>query len=210
MLLLSIHLAMNRAAVRAVSMRTLNRQRANLVISEYVSKGKVLTPQEVSALERIFERDGILRWNGGKGLGHAVIGGSLNDLLHSAGEATVTGAVRDSNLLTKAIEKFKDDTYIIGYDVSQRKAHIVLKENASPQHQLKAWAIVLYAACKLHSQSLPTSASPEVILGLLKETQDELSGKWEFFLEQLKMKGWDTGISNLETSSGVRISLSSS
>ncbi|TKA67954.1 hypothetical protein B0A49_07548 [Cryomyces minteri] len=61
LLLLSIHLATNHAAVRAVSMRTLNRQRANLVFSHLIEDDEVLTPEEVSKKERIFDWDGVLK-----------------------------------------------------------------------------------------------------------------------------------------------------
>ena len=52
-LLLSIHLETNRRAVRAVSMRTLNRQRATMVY-HHLKRGHVPTPKDVSAEERIF------------------------------------------------------------------------------------------------------------------------------------------------------------
>src|ERR1700709_2496622 len=72
--LLAIHLGTNYLAVRAVSMRTLNRQRANLVFSalleDHYTVGKehvkpFPTPEQISIQERVFERDGVLRWKGG-------------------------------------------------------------------------------------------------------------------------------------------------
>src|ERR1700691_4655007 len=86
--LLSIHLATNYLAVRAVCMRTINRQRANLVFSDIFDQlsdhniefTKLLlnksfkreplpqvdypSPGKVYLKERVFERDGVLRWKG--------------------------------------------------------------------------------------------------------------------------------------------------
>ncbi|TKA71199.1 hypothetical protein B0A49_06127 [Cryomyces minteri] len=93
LLLLSIHLATNHAAVRAVSMRTLNRQRANLVFSHLIEDDEVLTPEEVSKKERIFDWDGVVRWKGGQVIGHVKIGlkawACAIGMLHDASSLTV-------------------------------------------------------------------------------------------------------------------------
>lgn len=108
--LLSIHLWTNCKAVRAVCMRTLNRQRANIVFSsclqslndgEYYTAGRKLelkkgpqveqghtkfdlpSPKEVSLNERIFELDGVLRWHGKTVMGHCVLGVPLQDILNA-------------------------------------------------------------------------------------------------------------------------------
>ncbi|KAJ5514802.1 hypothetical protein N7463_004354 [Penicillium fimorum] len=86
LLLLSLHLSMNYAAVRAVQMTSLNRQRANITFSALLDSDKslalalnldatptpapiptktkwtILTPAQVSKHERIFHRDGALQW----------------------------------------------------------------------------------------------------------------------------------------------------
>ncbi|EAW11174.1 RUS1 family protein [Aspergillus clavatus NRRL 1] len=81
--LLAAHLAMNYAAVRAVQMTSLNRQRANIVFSTLLDSDPAFTlapdpqsntaslplplpnpptPAQVSYHETIFERDGLLAW----------------------------------------------------------------------------------------------------------------------------------------------------
>jgi len=106
--LLSIHLWTNYKAVRAVRMRTLNRQRANIVFSSYLQslsdggpykemrkywpktgqrveredmKCQLPSPREVSIKERIFELDGVMRWHGSIIMGHCVLGVPLKDIL---------------------------------------------------------------------------------------------------------------------------------
>lgn len=54
--LVCLHLWTNYQAVRAVQMRTLNKQRATLVYTEFMRSGRVLRPDEVAA------REHILRW----------------------------------------------------------------------------------------------------------------------------------------------------
>ncbi|KAF3394272.1 RUS1 family protein [Penicillium rolfsii] len=89
--LLALHLSLNYAAVRSVQMTSLNRQRANIVLSALLESDtginlteksiqskietrfetdtsthphtwKVLTPSQVSSQERIFHRGGTLQW----------------------------------------------------------------------------------------------------------------------------------------------------
>lgn len=108
--LLSIHLWTNYRAVRAVRMRTLNRQRANIVFSSYLQslhdgenyavgrkawfkkeqwtepgdmKYELPSPKEVSLNERIFELDGVMRWHGRAVMGHCALGVALKDILNT-------------------------------------------------------------------------------------------------------------------------------
>ncbi|KAI7001947.1 DUF647-domain-containing protein [Hortaea werneckii] len=78
-LLLSIHLETNRRAVRSVSMRTLNRQRATLVYHQ-LRQGRVPKPEDVSSRERIFEKDGILRGAHGETIGWCSFQSSVKSL----------------------------------------------------------------------------------------------------------------------------------
>ncbi|KAJ5364340.1 uncharacterized protein N7496_010053 [Penicillium cataractarum] len=109
--LLALHLSLNYAAVRSVQMTSLNRQRANIVLSalfhsdtdidlrhstipyepdsDALTGLTVLTPAQVSAQERISHRGGALQWtspsNGStKYLGSAEIGISLDTFFKHA------------------------------------------------------------------------------------------------------------------------------
>jgi len=208
--LLSIHLAMNHAAVRAVSMHSLNRQRANIVISTMVAKNKVLKPVEVAARERIFEWDGALRWEGAQVIGRARIGVALGELVaHLGSSHSVTRSVRDASInLERLVELYHKEAYIAWYDSSSRTALIVLKDGATPTSQLKAWAHVLLTAHKFASGDAISAASQdEATLQQLKATLTTLSDNWDRHLASLKAAGWDLGNASLETSSSTRISL---
>lgn len=208
-LLLSIHLAMNHAAVRAVSMHTLNRQRANLVLSAYFEDHQALTPFEVSRQERIFEWGGRLRWKGSSPLAKAKIGGPLKGIIHSLGRSYgVTGATRDpESVLTKLVEIYAREDYLLWYNWSDRIIYIVLKDHVPPRCQLKAWAQGLVLVHRLHSADFATSAVVETdkTLELVESSLLDVSKEWIRCTERLKAAGWDIDVASLETASGTRI-----
>ena len=211
-MLLSIHLAMNYAAVRAVSMHSLNRQRANITLSTFLETGKILTPEEVSAQERIFERSGVLRWKGSVPIARAQIGQSLHDLARSLGRAhDVTGSVRDTeSRLVNLVKIYRKEDFLLQYDSKSGSIFIILKEGASPPAQLKAWAMALWIAyryCKAEEHHATSASSAEAILDLHKSTLTDLSNCWADCLERLAAAGWDLSIASLETASGSRVRL---
>ncbi|KAF3024545.1 hypothetical protein E8E15_007458 [Penicillium rubens] len=138
LILLALHLSMNYAAVRAVQMTSLNRQRANIVfstlfdsdrnlsldldpeldttpsLSKTKSEWTVLTPAQVSKHERIFHRDGVLQWtqhstHTTQPLGSAQIGVSMSTFLGS-----VSGTSFPRTLpLQRLAAIFADESYIL-------------------------------------------------------------------------------------------------
>ncbi|KAL9100403.1 MAG: hypothetical protein Q9163_004225 [Psora crenata] len=207
LLLLSIHLAMNHAAVRSVSLRTLNRQRANVVFSNYLHDKKVLSPEDVSQQERIFEYDGCLRWKGQRVIGRARVGVSLQELLKPLVEAhAVTGALRNKNgIFPQLIALYTEERYLLWYDGPNQVALVVFKSRPSPQDQLKAWAHALFAAHRLRYARHATSASPSEVLGILRDVQMELSSMWVACMQQINDAGWDIDTANIETTARMRI-----
>ena len=206
-MLLSIHLAMNHAAVRAVSLLSLNRQRANIVLSNLLEHNRVMTPAEVSSQERIFEWDGILRWRD-RPIGKATIGLTLHSLLKTLASAhPVTGAIRDGNsTLEKLVKIYSHEDFLVWYDSTKRTAYIVLKSQAPAKAQLKAWALALWGVHRFVDQ-YATGASTENVLQLLEITLRDISERWDDMVERIKNAGWDTDVANLETWSGSRICL---
>ncbi|KAA6410511.1 MAG: hypothetical protein FRX48_05933 [Lasallia pustulata] len=210
MLLLSIHIAMNHAAVRAVSLHTLNRQRANIVLSNFLANnGEVLTPDEVSSQERIFELDGVLRWKGSKVLGRAKIGVSLAST-SLASRHGMTGDRRIGTVMdmAKLADVYRHEEYMLWYEAVSRTAYIVLKVGASPTSQLKAWTHALWTAHRHAAVQATGDALDQMAASRLTEaTLKDLSLQWSGCLERLKSSGWDTEVANLETVSGTRIQI---
>ena len=199
---------MNRAAVRAVSMHSLNRQRANLVFSTFLDQNKVLTPKEVSLQERIFEWDGVLRWRSSSPFAKSKIGLTLRELLASLAPAhEMTGSIRDGGAkVMRLIHLYSQEGFLVWYDAPQRVGHISLKEGAPSSSQLKAWALILWVAHRQRQAGAhATSASFESALELHRTTLQELSSRWLDCIERLRTAGWDINVANLETTSGSRI-----
>ncbi len=212
--LLSVHLLTNYAAVRSVKMRTLNRQRANLVWSSLFDDGVLLNPEQVAQQERIFERNGVLRWKGSIILGYAEIGVSLQELLVLLGVPDpVSRAVKNPTTTLAELEKmYEEEDYILWYDRDRQRALIVLKERSPAVSQLKAWAHALLVAKRMEDQSTP-SPKPSLELGstsniglVLQETLRSVNATFNERIESLRQTGWDLDTAALVTRPGFRIS----
>ena len=159
--------------------------------------------------ERIFERDGVLRWRGSDTLGYCKIGVPLGLVLQCLSPRTeVTGSVRNPEVgLSKLWDLYRDEEYLLWFDSSKKKALIVLKDNASPTSQLKAWAQALSVARAHRRQSRgeQKSSTAEDTLTILKNTLAGLTEAYESHLRGLKLAGWDVDTAALETSSGRRV-----
>ncbi|EZG10125.1 hypothetical protein H106_00949 [Trichophyton rubrum CBS 735.88] len=232
-ILLIVHLGTNHAAVRAVKMTTLNRQRANIVFSYLFEDDRVLTPAEASEEERIFERDGVLRWNAESSgiLGTCQIGTSLEQLLlllpeqADRGGALETGQTSSTTMntstnLTALLELFREEEYILYFDPLSRRGAIVLKAGATAKAQLKAWSHALLvsrhlagknstATCRHEKQDDQGELSPSVsVLSILRDTLQEHTRTFKGRVKRLEHAGWKTDVASLETKPGRRVHVS--
>lgn len=195
---------MNHAAVRAVSMRSLNRQRANIVLSHLIAHDKVLMPQQVSRRERIFERDGVLRWSDDQILGFCRIGVSLEEFVTRrsiSGEGSA-----GAKLLARLLDLYKDEGYILSFDPTTTTVHIALKRNSSVQIHFKAWCHGLLLAkqmSKLREDN--TNIDTDVVFRSIARTLGRTKKVFDEYIQRLRESGWDLDISALETHSGTRL-----
>ncbi|KAF2799044.1 DUF647-domain-containing protein [Melanomma pulvis-pyrius CBS 109.77] len=213
--LLSIHLATNYAAVKAVSMRCLNRQRANIVLSGILQHGEIFRPADVAKKERIFERDGVLRWADDQILGHCRIGVTLETVLRQMGRRhTRTGSLDLQAIkLSELLHLFSNEAYVLWFD-DQAEALIVLKQGCTPMDQLKAWTHALLIAQKgrartrtdgtQHQPEDDGSTLDQRLLDELQSTLQETCGLFATFAGKLRDAGWDLDLAALETRAGTR------
>ena len=253
LVLLTIHLWTNYRAVCAVSMRTLNRQRANIVFSNYLDmvsytksnaseksskqieidslgQDSVLTPEEVSLQEKIFEIDGVIRWRGSTIVGFCAIGVPFRSILphlplsmhdsqvnnytysHSPPTRKAINVKINTNFSIEALfQLFNKEEYILYcyhshhfFSPPQPRFSIVLKEAADTKTQLKSWFHAVLCARRLQQQKTPVELP---ILDILRETLEEVERSWEGLVKELGRAGWDTQNGALETRSGTRASL---
>ncbi|KAI0019397.1 DUF647-domain-containing protein [Xylariomycetidae sp. FL0641] len=116
--LLAAHLATNYAAVRAVQLRTLSRQRAALVAAEFVRSGRVLRPRQAA------EAETILRWRPARDVRFA------------------QDVPRKGEIPPEVLRGFADAMYVV---VEGRGGglRIYLKDGATTRDALEAWLYAL-------------------------------------------------------------------
>lgn len=185
-------------------MRTLNRQRANIVISYLSETGKILDPGEVAYREHIFERNGVLRWRQSQTLGYGLIGVKIEHVLRLISEQDrVSGAWKSIHAdLCEWRQCFENSKHLLWFDRRTQTALVVLKRNATPQAQLKAWAHGLLMAKKTNEQSDRKS-----VLAQLRESLDVVETLFDTHTPGLEAAGWDLTTSALETRSGARVEI---
>ncbi|THY63637.1 DUF647-domain-containing protein [Aureobasidium pullulans] len=205
LLLLTLHLATNYMAVRSVCMRTLNRQRANIVFACLHKHNRILNPKEVSAKERVFERDGILRDVDDNCLGYARIGIPASELLQRLGETeklTKATNLPDGRLL-QLLDVFEDEGYVLYLEQPSDMVCILLKNGSDTAVQLKAWYHALLLA-RLVRQGYESEKKP---MDMVQSTLVAVRKDWERVQARLGEAGWDLDTAALETTSGFRVSI---
>ena len=203
-------------------MHTLNRQRANIVFSNMFgqistlddkaqksmfSRMRILTPEQVSAQERIFERDAVLRGGRDEILGYCRFGVQLREILDLIAKRNrTTGSFTGAESLgfAKLVKIFKDEGHIMWYDAPHKTLLIVLKEPTCTKDQLVAWMHALYFAM----QEKQSDDGGDLLIEALEHTRKQVtslvaSGLWD----ALRSAGWDLETGALETKSGTRICL---
>ncbi|KAK5141269.1 hypothetical protein LTR04_002671 [Oleoguttula sp. CCFEE 6159] len=201
-------------------MRTLNRQRASLVFSHLIEDDEILTPEEVSKKERIFDWDGVVRWKGDQVIGHVNIGVKLQELLQCL-EPARHGKANSTQLhvvhMTELLDIHGDEDYVLWMNHLTKRACVVLKQGCTPRSQLKAWAC---AIGMLHDASSLIVDREKTLGQVLQQTLDEdrptaivqllafleiTDQKFDGWISRLKQAGWDLDVAALETHSGSRL-----
>ena len=221
LLLLSIHLETNRRAVRAVSMRTLNRQRARLVF-HHLKRGHVPTPEEISRQERIFEWDGVLRDANDNVLGRCHIGSSMFQFLKDIGShqhRQTKSTQLPHDLLRKIVSSFHEEPYLMWYNLSGKdvRVSVVIKKHAKASNLIVAWWQALMLMDELNFPENPpslirataTSNTPEKTLELLESSIMGASGMMVQYEAGLRKAGWDLDLNAVETTSSTRVTVQS-
>lgn len=222
-LLLAVHLGTNYKAVTSVALRTLNRQRANIVFSTLSDSGVVVTPTQAAKLERIFERDGVLRWRETEVLGYARIGtrfielvGDDASILGYDAPLTSGGEKAPGLSISDVVKVFQNEKHLLWYDSRKRWVTICLKDGITPEEQLKAWIHALFVAKEARHREKRRGddggnmqPSGEVLLGVLETTLHDLDVSFPSTTERLRAAGWDLSTAALETKPGYRVGICS-
>ena len=215
-MLLTLHLFANWRAVRSCCLKSLNRQRANILFSSLIGDGRILSPAQVATRENIFEKDAVLRWQQGTVLGQCRIGAPLASILGnmtSANNSASGSAKVKKGDLNRLLQIFEDKEYLVWFSPSSKRGTIVLKAKARTTDQLEAWVQSLVVAKRHQSGEgliLAEQVSHTAIMGELEETKKIAEMVIRDFEEPLRQVGWDLDAAALETGPGTRMSQASS
>lgn len=213
-LLLSIHLETNRRAVRAVKMRTLNRQRATLVF-HHLQRGHVPSIDEVAREEKIFERDGVLRTADGRAAGSCAVGVQISRLLDAvSSQRTTTMAVRlEDEMLAKVMGIYESCRYVLWRDKSHQQGklslHIVLKKDVEVSDILMAWWQALFLADEKFIGASNANSDLKTELQSFADARDAARSLLNKYDKNLREAGWDLDSGALETGSSTRVVIES-
>ena len=207
--LLSVHLSMNHAAVRAVKMNTLNRQRACLAFSHLFETGKVLTPAEIAAQECIFERGSMLRWNSKQTGVRARVGVSIRKIVAALGmsQKKPQSVQIHRTSLAELMELFAAEKYLLWYNRCQRTVLIAFKDSVTTKSQLQAWAHALLIALAVQRMRTTDLDDERAIIRVITSTLEDLNTRWVKDTARLAAAGWDLDRASLETVPGTRVEL---
>jgi hypothetical protein len=221
--LLAVHLLLNYAAIRAVKMRTISRQRANLLFSTLAERGRVLHPGNVSRMESIFERRGgsVFRWLSGPVLGYCDFGVPLQKLVQCLPQRHLNTHTASTILpkidLSTVTNLFREQQYLLWcqpyaphwYESStpQIRIVVVLKQGIAPESQLRAWyhALLLVQRLGQPRQERKPGILEGDLLHHVKASLDLSNKTFDVFAQQLRVAGWELGVPVLETRLGSRI-----
>jgi len=196
---------MNYLAVRSVSMRTLNRQRANIAFSHLLAYDKALRPNQVAETERIFERDGILRWATGQSLGYCHVGATFQKLCHPSSGLLPSMASKGGSL-NDLMTIYREESYTLWPEKYRPTFHILLKQGCGGRETLKAWLQALMLAKKI-AESKSTGeelADPRTKIRLIESTLRDTNKIFADYVKRLQALGWDMDSAMLETQCGPR------
>ncbi|KXN84469.1 UPF0420 protein [Leucoagaricus sp. SymC.cos] len=194
--LVLFHLGINYIAVRGLSLRQLNQQRAAIAWICYRNNKKAPTPRQVSEHEYVFDRPGIIR----DPTTYCIIG-----QCHTG--AAPLDVLRGSALSPTFLQIFENRNYIVCFDLRTSFAvdgaresnppwpilHVCFKENFSSDDQLKGWLLAI-ELCRLISCKETTNlANPDAQVALLKSMYENIDFHRlvREFQEDLERAGWN-------------------
>lgn len=209
--LLTLHLWTNYQAVAHVVIRTLNRQRTNVVFSDILntlpeleSAGSkdadthqsisrlLMTPRKVSHQERILERDGALRWYSSiRGGGDGIIGyGRFGKF----GE--VIAHIPRHEKLQAMISITKHHGYLISFSSLKNTGHVIVHialmggEEFKVGADVQGWVHALLIARKVSTSKTPIADGD---LEVIRETEQQVSHLFDGLQieKSLKLAGWE-------------------
>lgn len=223
--LLFLHLWANYQAVRSVTLRNLNRERAALVCHALLADQDNSTAAIETSVETIRSRESVLdtisfcrsifkRLRGTSDGSHAWkrwrIGTSLQEFLSTLNLQSGGSAARKVSAYTiEIINLFESEAYLLHWNHSSCEALVILKVSARPIDQFKAWLHAAHIHRRIMNGGMDVSldGGPSARIQLLKDTLSEVKLCWTQYCSKLESQGWDLDATNLELGTSFRLSI---
>ncbi|KAL2146334.1 hypothetical protein VTI28DRAFT_4359 [Corynascus sepedonium] len=187
--LAGVHLSMNYHAVRAVKMRSLNRQRATLVFREWLDHGVVLTPDQVA------QRESIL------GNGRGNLASKTRNYTGFCDFGTY-GDLMSWNPRGYHRYDFETSTYFMGIWHRGGNFYIRIALKEGTRNPLSAWFDAVNHAYHFDSalkDGLQSHYENEMPLGYVSDEQKQT------IFATMSAAGWDLEVNALETRLPIRV-----
>lgn len=185
--LVFVHLLMNYLGVRAVTLQTLNRQRATILYQQWLLAGRVASPAEVASMEAMVFWWPVLRNRGGSFMGTASFAKSYAAAIEGVSNADILQYPR----FWLAVRRH-----------ARVDIRILMKEGAEPFDAVEAWIAAVELAREMDS------LQGNIVLGSRKRErlQDPKYQTWASQMRaHIEEAGWDLSNASFETAAPVRI-----
>lgn len=217
-LLVAAHILINYLAVRAVTFRSLNRQRTSIVWGAFMdtaAKRPLMTPQRVAHEERIFANPSLLFGRGHPGTpegirGRCDMGSPLSTILPCRpGYSSNFGGVflqrhacpwwtqdSENEWLPKLLELFKAEKYIIWFDAhshrpSRPHLRVILKMGHTTRDHVKAWIHATELASLRDVAHVKGRTDAQTLLEDVRSSKDVIDTLVPRFMEYIQRAKWD-------------------
>ncbi|KAH0600781.1 hypothetical protein MHUMG1_01780 [Metarhizium humberi] len=180
------HLWMNYLGVRSVCMTTLNRQRATILFREYMTTGRVLTPEAVA------ERENIVLWL-------PVVGGRLAERVCKIefAESYQRAAASCNGRRVKVVDGEKYTLFVTEpRDGRIGVIKVLLWFGCEPRHAVLAWFKAMETAWSMDKEGRHVETS-----AVLTQRHADDEDLWK----SLSRLGWDLEAQAFETSAPIRL-----
>jgi hypothetical protein len=190
-ILVFAHLWMNYLGVRSVCMTTLNRQRATLLLGEYMKTGRVLSPTEVAARESIIFWLPVVRNRHGEPICRIEFAESYQKASQGLRQALVQ--VSDGEMYTSFVTEPRNG--------SVGSIKMLLWFGCEPRHAILGWFTAVEAAWWMNQNGVRTAEGDSVL--------KQRSASDEKLWDTLGRLGWNLETQAFETKAPVRLRVQS-
>lgn len=199
-ILVFTHLWVNYLGVRSVCMNTLNRQRATILFTEFLSTNKLLTPAEVAARESVIFWSPVLKNQRGEEVARVEFAESYSHALNCGGGGLSKVFVLDGQGHTHFIPRYGP------YPLTPIRMLLWSGGESDTRAAIAAWFKAVDMAWSM-KRGADFSAKQFHVFNESdpKDTAGPSTWDWALLCDRLERRGWDLSTQAFETTAPVRL-----